>query len=211
MTLEMDPLTSGLQCLEAWEKLPRSVHFFLLFCILGSDSQRRAKYKYRSSRFFPVILKLAHPWKPRQLTEPQWLPLMCCLLEFVFFLFVAGRVFVTWLAIGGWTVELVLTTVRKLVLVQWLRSKETYSGDFEERWLNIGEKSCWKAIFLKSQCCTNDLEFRMKNVLFQPTSHAQWNLKQTEHVQRKISLKRWLSCHFRVKVFKNSPKWQLWT
>jgi hypothetical protein len=23
MTLEMDPMTSGLQCLEAWEKLPR--------------------------------------------------------------------------------------------------------------------------------------------------------------------------------------------
>jgi len=41
------------------------------------------------------------------------------------------------------------------------------------------------------------------------TSPAQWNNKQTENVLE-ASMKRWLSWHFRLQVFKNSPKWQLW-
>jgi hypothetical protein len=43
-------------------------------------------------------------------------------------------------------------------------------------------------------------------MILKTTAHAQWNLKQTEHGQW-TNMKKWLSCHYRVRLFKDSPNW----
>ncbi len=40
-------------------------------------------------------------------------------------------------------------------------------------------------------------------MILKTTAHAQWNLKQTEHGQS-TNMKKWLSCHYRVHLFKDS-------
>ncbi len=101
--------------------------------------------------------------------------------EFVFLLFVACRGLAVSSYGGG---EPIPTTVRKLVLVQCLWSKEMYSGAFGERWQNIGENvagkpSFWKASVLPMILNSDEMDEKVHFHLF-TTDEANFSCSESE-------------------------------